>query len=300
MKKITRLLPLIFLAFVSAAFAQEKTADWIRVQSENGEFSIEVPARHSFFYDKDGFTVSENGVSFEVKEMNMLNAYTEKTLVSFESYKANKKALEIMRKFDDKKGKSSESKRENYSIRQIVIKTDNSYTVRQYFNSKDYIYILTAASRQGETQTLNRFLNSLVFNPNAPEKDPKAIRLADLKISTPELDPNPPPVKPADNSAASKTDASKDETTVPLIILIKNFPAFTDAARSKGTTGVIKLRPTFSADGSITKIELNKTLGEGLLRQAVFALLRTKFLPEEKNGEPQPVTKMVEYSFSRF
>ncbi len=300
MKKIAQVLPLIFFAFISIAFAQEKDSEWIRVQSNNGEFSIEVPTKHNFFYDKNGFIVSDYPSRFEVKEMNMLNAYPEKTLVSFESYKADKKALDIMRKQDSRKGKSSEFERENYNFKQVVIKTDKSYTVRQYFNSKSYIYVLTASSREGETQIMKRFLDSLVFNPNTTQLNPKAIQFANLKVTTLELDPNPPPIKAADKSSVSEPMPPKDKNALPVLILIKQIPAFTDAARLTRGDGLIRLRPTFSADGSITKVELHKTLGEGLLRQAVFAALRIKFLPEEKNGKPQAVTKTVEYSFSIF
>ncbi len=59
----------------------------------------------------------------------MLNAYPEKTLVSFESYKADKEVLKIMREQDKGKGKSTDVKRENYSLKQVVIKADKSYTV---------------------------------------------------------------------------------------------------------------------------------------------------------------------------
>lgn len=300
MKYLIKFTLFLIFTFIFSFEIQAQNSEWIRVQSNNGEFSIEVPTEHNFFYDKDGFVVSEGSSRFEVKEMNMLNAYPEKTLVSFESYKANKKALDIMREQDKKKGKSSEFKRENYSVKQVVIQTDKSYTVRQYFNSKDYIYILTAASREGETQIMKRFLDSLVFNPNSAEKNPKAIQFANLKVTIPKLDPNPSPKKAADKSSVSKPNSPKDENALPIVILLKHKPAFTDAARFVGADGLIRLRPTFSADGSITKVELHKTLGEGLLRQAVFAVLRMKFLPEEKDGKPQTVTKTVEYNFTLY
>jgi len=292
---------LIFLFTLIFSFEiQAQNSEWIRVQSNNGEFSIEVPTEHNFFYDKDGFVVSDYPSRFEVKEMNMLNAYPEKTLVSFESYKANKEALDILQELDKRKGKSSKFKRGNYSIKQVVIKTDKSYTVRQYFNSKDYVYILTAASRKGETQIMKRFFDSLIFDPDSTEKNPTAIQFTNLKVTIPELDLNPPPIKAADKSSASKPNSPKDENALPIVILLKQLPYFTDSARSKGEDGLIRLRVTFSTDGSVSKVELHKTLGEGLLRQAVFAVLRMKFLPEEKDGKSQAVTKTVEYNFSTF
>lgn len=58
MKKIAQVLPFVFFAFTSLVFAQENVAEWVRVQNDNGEFSIEVPTKHNYFYDKEGFSVS--------------------------------------------------------------------------------------------------------------------------------------------------------------------------------------------------------------------------------------------------
>ena len=100
MKKITLIFAsLIFaISFLSfTIFAQEtQTSEWIRVHSDDGEFSIEVPAKHDYFYDKDGFLTSHNRNSYNLQEMNMLNAYHENTLLSFERYKVKKGGLEAL------------------------------------------------------------------------------------------------------------------------------------------------------------------------------------------------------------
>ena len=92
MKKFAQVLPLIFFAFISTTFAQEKPTEWIRVQSNNGEFSIEVPKRYDFIFDKDGFQISSTFAddfefrNFELRNMYMMNAFLDKTLLSFESW----------------------------------------------------------------------------------------------------------------------------------------------------------------------------------------------------------------------
>jgi TonB family protein len=286
--------------------AQNQTADWIRVQSDNGEFSIEVPAEYGFFVDKEGFSVSDSSNTYFLQEMNMLNAYQEKTLLSFESYKASKSAADTIRERDGKKGESSEIKRDGYHVKQIVIRNENSYTVRQYFNSKNYIYILTAASRNGETPTLKRFLDSLVFKPSeaktnqalAVESKLKTISFSALKATPIEVDANPQPLKKPDASNnALPASPVKDENAFPLVILYKSPASYTNAARMKGEKGIVSLRITFSQAGYVSKIAFLKSLGEGLLRQTAFAALRIKFLPQEKDGKPQTITKTVEYSF---
>ncbi len=79
---------LIFLSFVSAQESQ--SADWFRVQSDDGEFSVEVPVNYDFYLDNDGFLVSDNSKSYRLSKMKMLNAYHEKTLLSFEVYETNR------------------------------------------------------------------------------------------------------------------------------------------------------------------------------------------------------------------
>jgi len=82
-----------------------------------------------------------------------------------------------------------------------------------------------------------------------------------------------------------------------MTILIKPTPSYINSARMKGEKGTIQIRATFSEQGRIAKIAFLKTLKEGLVRQAVFAALRIKFLPAEKQGQPETVTKIIEYSF---
>jgi len=58
------------------------------VQSDNGEFSIEMPADPVYFYDPDGFYFNGGGPTgpYNFKEMQMLNASLEKTYMSVEIY----------------------------------------------------------------------------------------------------------------------------------------------------------------------------------------------------------------------
>ncbi len=297
---------LAVVLFSTLIKAQNQTADWVRAQSDNGEFSIEVPAEYGFFADKDGFSVSGSSNTYFLQEMNMLNAFHDKTLLSFESYKGGKSALDAIRERDAKKGESSEIKRDGYNVKQIIIKNQNSYTIRQYFNSKNYIYILTAASRNGETPALRRFLDSVVFKPldaktnQAPTVDSKlkTILFSALKATPIEVDANPQPLQKSGVSSSSlPAPQVKDENASPLVILYKSPASYTNAARIKGEEGIVRLRITFSQAGYISKIAFLKSLGEGLLRQAVFAALRIKFIPQEKDGKPQTATKIIEYSF---
>jgi len=289
----------LLLLTPASAFAQEvDKTDWIRVASDNGEFSVEVPAGYGFFADKDGFSQSESYNTYALREMHLLNAYAEKTLISFESYRVNKGAIEALSKFEERSGKVSEIKSGDLKIKQIVFQTPASYAVKRYFSSKNHVYVLTAASRSGETAAMKRFFDSLVFDRDAKAPDPalKAVAFSALKGTPVELDsaPDQPLPKPGTVTTPPTPDEKDD---AKLVIVSKPLAHYIDVARRNMEEGTVRLRVTFSKDGRVSKISTMKTLGHGLLRQSIFAALRIKFLPQEKNGEPVTVSKTVEYSF---
>jgi len=285
--------------FVAAQ--ENQAAEWIRVQSDNGEFSVEVPAEYGFFADKYWFSVSDGSSDYLLQEVKILNTYREKTLISFESYKTKRNVADIFRDRDSRNGESSEIKRNGFSVKQISIKNDKFYVIRQYISTKNYVYVLTAASRNGETPAMKHFLESLELKPlvskNSPNNlIPNATLFSALRVSPIEFDENPAPL-PKPSQPPVQPPLSKDETALPMTILIKPTPSYINSARMKGEKGTIQIRATFSEQGRIAKIAFLKTLKEGLVRQAVFAALRIKFLPAEKQGKPETVTKIIEYSF---
>ncbi len=106
------------LAFAALFFLQtnvfaqtNQSSEWIRVRSDDGEFSVEVPADYKFIVDKTGFQVNDTYNNYQLEEVKMFNSYREKTLIAFESYKAGKKALDAIRESDNRNGKSSEIER---------------------------------------------------------------------------------------------------------------------------------------------------------------------------------------------
>jgi protein TonB len=99
--------------------------------------------------------------------------------------------------------------------------------------------------------------------------------------------PPPPPKKPEPVGV-----------TVPLKILAKPKPAYTDAARTNQITGTVRLRVTFSANGQIAAISPIQGLPFGLTEQAIAAARNIKFEPSMVNGVPKSVTKQIEYGFS--
>jgi periplasmic protein TonB len=97
--------------------------------------------------------------------------------------------------------------------------------------------------------------------------------------------PPPPPAKPVGVTAGLK-------------IISKPRPGYTDAARQANIQGVVILRVTFNANGSIGSISPVKGLPSGLTEQAIAAARRISFEPAKVNGIGQSVTKQIEYTFS--
>ncbi len=284
-------------------FGQDQKADkWIRVQNDDGEFSIELPEKFAYFYNKEGFLVNNTYNSFLVEEMSMANAYVDKTLLSFETYKAKQSALDAITDSDEHSAKFltknadwSKLKKEGYKLKQLNYGNKNFTAIRQYFSSKNRIYVLTVANRDGETAAMKRFFDSLIFKPDAKnEQISEAIRFANLKQSEVEAITNAEPPKPPGNIFAKPTS---DPNALPLVIVSQPIPSFTSSAKRSFETGNIQVRLTFSDEGRVSKVGIIKDLNAGLLRQSLFSAIRMKFLPAEKDGKPITVSKIVEYSF---
>lgn len=296
----------LFLFSYSIFPQNTQTNDWIRVQSDNGEFSIEIPAKYNFVVDKDGYEQSESNssINYSLKNIRFLNSYFDKTVLTFEIYEEKKGALNAIYEIDKKSAEYSKKDNKleiqenklNNDIKELTVKTDDYYTSCRYFNSKKNIYILTALSREGETTTMRRFFDSLKFSPEAQQSDSgngkllSTLKTAPVEIVTQKVQPY--------NPDKNKTPDEPNEKK--LIVAWKPRASYIDAARMRGVQGTIQMRCRFSEDGFIPRIEFIKILPEGLARQTLFALLRVKFLPKEKDGKPVSSDRVVEYQFTLY
>jgi TonB family protein len=305
---------LLFIYPLDFSFAQEKpggaqASEWRRLESDNGEFSVEMPANYTYFYDRDGFLFEDGGSVLHFPEMQMLNASQGKTVVSVEIYKARspKKHLDYLLERQNLKASKLADAPENFTVKQV-----DKPSLRRYYNqeeeteisfamrfiaSKTHLYIVTVANR-GATKTADfeRVLASIRLNENQSGNTKisslKASRLEDIGEDLTNL-PKPPEAPP---NQSKPSDAPRNPT--PILILAKPFAPYTDEARANLVSGTIRLRVTFNKNGGISKIALLSGLKHGLNRGAFFAALRVKFIPEEKDGVPVTVTKMIEYAFS--
>jgi hypothetical protein len=296
-----------FVVLTVSAFAQNADTNssyiqvWQRIKSDNGEMSIEMPVSSSYFYDKNGFIASRNSNSYEMREMQIVNSYENRTLMSVEIYRSSnpKDALEAMVDYQNRnQGNRTKLTPTGHTGREYQIKQTNWTRTTKYIASKTHLYIITAATRDvGGNQTFQHFFNSLKIGENSAETN-SATPIGSLKISQPEISfEKPGAPKPIDDKALSVSpNQPNDETR--LIVVGSVLPGYVEEARRANISGTINLRLTFSPTGNISRVAVLSELPGGLLRQAAFAALRFKFLPQEKNGKPIATTKVVEFRFS--
>lgn len=280
--------------------SDNSTLPWIKVVSDDGIFSAEVPAVYQVFFDRDGFDVSDQYKAVRFSNSFIFNAVNADTLVSIERYDAADPGFgsSLMRESEKRNAKETEIKLpDGTKIKQIISTTKNFYLVRRFVSAGKALYILTAAARSGETPEMKRFLDSVNFSRSSqiPSR-PTAIPLSKLRVSPIKIEVKETPA-PVPVPATPKPIATEPEK-YPFVILVKPRPYYTDSARSKNEQGVVVLRTRFTKSGGIDEITITRQLKEGLLRQAVFAILRTKFIPLNKDGVSRDVIKSVEYTFS--
>jgi tetratricopeptide (TPR) repeat protein len=91
----------------------------------------------------------------------------------------------------------------------------------------------------------------------------------------------------------------EDPTVKKLKILSKPRPSYTQDARVAGIQGVVTLAVLFAANKS-KFIVVVSPLSHGLTEAAVAAAKQIAFEPQEKDGKPISVVKLVQFSFTLY
>ena len=86
--------------------------------------------------------------------------------------------------------------------------------------------------------------------------------------------------------------------TSPLKILSKPKATYTDAARTNGVQGSVRLKVTLMANGSVGSIVPVTRLPHGLTEQALAAARQIRFEPKKVNGVPITTTVTFDYGFN--
>lgn len=271
------------------------------MKTDDGEFSMEMPAGcYSQSYVSEGITLYRQKDSFRLKEMRSITCYHEKTLLSADIFHSDepKTVVKLLKEREKLKAAELNLEKPFYGFEQVVSDKNFSSTKR-LIAGKNHVYIITAGTRGAPGETMQRFLQSLKFssNPSADDAAGKAVLISSLKNVLPEFvdETN----EKRETIAAVTDEAKKPATTTQknLIILRKVSPSYSNAARKKNVNGRIALRVNFGANAVISKIEVVRGLPDGLVREAVLAVMQMKFLPAEQDDVPRSVTRTIEFSF---
>jgi TonB family protein len=82
-----------------------------------------------------------------------------------------------------------------------------------------------------------------------------------------------------------------------VVIISQPAAIYTTMAKRHGQTGIVSLRVTFGADGTIKDVSPLKSLPYGLTESAESAAWQIRFTPATENSVPISVTKTIEFDF---
>ncbi len=91
--------------------------------------------------------------------------------------------------------------------------------------------------------------------------------------------------------------ARQAPTEVPLQILSKPTPVYSDEARAMKIEGEVALEVEFSATGEVTVMRVVRGLGHGLDEAAIRAVKGVRFKPAQRDGQPVDVRTTVNIRF---
>jgi hypothetical protein len=292
-----RFLFLVVLVSSTVLAQNSKPETWQRFQSDNGEFSIEMPGTPAYFFDRDGFIISPRGKSDRIyAEMRLLNSSSSKTVMSVEIYRPdNVKAClkEIIERDGLKENKTKENLPgfETVSLEKRNItnsSTDENIEIShtsKYIISKTHLYIVSVSNRGPQSEEAKRFLSSLKLTSGQTGADLKdAVKISGLTaIGLPQIIKSAGDVPPpAQTGGAVPPNLVKNPGAI--LVVTKPSPTYTDNDRRDVITGAMRVRIGFAESGRISSITIVTALSKSLSRNAVFAALRLKFIPEEKDG----------------
>ena len=146
------------------------------------------------------------------------------------------------------------------------------------------------AEKVPSESTVAQVERPVVYVPSAPP------------TAAPKEEPKAEP-KPADTAKteAPKTEAPKDDSPLEIGSLVpyattQAKPIYPPAARVVRATGIVKVEVTINESGAV---EVQKTSGPSMLQAAAKdAMLKWKFKPFVRDGQPVKATGFVNFNFS--
>ena len=151
-----------------------------------------MPPGYSYFYNKEGFETtyrnSQNKEStYAFKQMSIVNTYSEGTVFSIEAYEAKKEAIPALAVLDRSDPKLVSVKFNGVDVKEVEEKTGQFYSLKRYLYSKSSIYVVSAATRGDRKLAIDRFFESIHFQPDSVKPGPPVMRFSRLQVSKIEI-----------------------------------------------------------------------------------------------------------------
>lgn len=293
------------LLFAALSFGQGSGTNvvegWVRIESPAKDFSFAVPSTGYLVDNEDGayrILYRDKGRSFNIDVEKRRDAKETFRFAAswYEGHDPKYKTFQsgdfLGRWYQDFSEKS-----DNYYYWFQLASSHGLYSVNVRAKSAD----LDFAKRLVRSIRLNnkRVYDSMIVDP------PEANTLAIESLKTDEVilkalhQPEPKDLQlekdPADSPSA---DPEKITYSRGVLVLRRPRALYTDAARRKSISGVVKLKVTLLATGTVGPIKVVTSLDKGLDQRAFEAAKKIKFLPAEIDGKTVDVTVYFEYTFT--
>jgi Gram-negative bacterial TonB protein C-terminal len=302
MRKLIGLVYILFI-FTTFAFAQIEEENWQTYSPVDEEFSIDAlstikgggyatnpskniySGRHRAVANGNYYFInSENLIISETLRRNSYDIAAENLEDYVRPFQVTGKAVEI----NSYKGKKYVFADDEGFYQQIMI-----------IAVKNRSYIFRTFSENENDISVNKFFNSLQLFENE--------KLTNFKYIPPVSEKGTIPKSAQGSGQGSGSGGKADSERLPAPILpstqtnstkntfkITSQPRanYTDSARQYDINGVVRLKVTFLANGTIGNISIIKKLPFGLTNSAIKAAKGIEFVPG-----PVPVSKTVEYRF---
>lgn len=171
------------------------------------------------------------------------------------------------------------------------------YGEARAFRTKNHAYLALALATERGRPEIERFLNSFALGAT-PSGEQIAAEEPVRRYVAPKKDKGAPSDAVAVPARAPGETYLMKELERKAVIVYKPEPPFTEEARQKDVTGVVRLRVVLSSEGQVVNPEVLQALRGGLTESALRVARQMRFFPAQKDGHPVSQYIVLEYNFN--
>jgi hypothetical protein len=282
--------------FAMFAAAQNEEENWQTYSPDNEEFSVEIPTSADA-------VISIFDKSKKIYSCSHFAYINGNYFFIFSKNEEEDLEPEIVKDFaSDFMPVNTNVKIDKLSGKQLKFADDEGYFHQILFiKSKHRAYIFHAVSRKDNDSSIPRFFNSLKFFEN--KQDEIIVRQSNSESNSKTDTTNIIGLNPGRGKSGNDTQIPaqiskplpNNPIPNPFKILKQPRAKYTNIARKYNIQGVVRLRLTFLANGTIGDVGVVNKLPFGLTNSAINAAKTIEFVPGTAN-----ISKTVEYRFTLY